>query len=77
VQWRFFANYRPRPDHIIISVVSIVQVPTQATLKHIQRIQSGNPNQQAAVYTERMFMPRPELVLVGRFEIHAESVFLR
>src|SRR5580693_876919 len=34
-----------------------------------------NPDQQAARYTERMFMPRPEFVLVARFKIPAESVF--
>jgi hypothetical protein len=33
-----------------------------------------NPDQQAARYPERMFMPRPELVLVARFKIPAESV---
>jgi hypothetical protein len=32
------------------------------------------PNQQAARYTERVFMSRPELVLVARFKIPAESV---
>ena len=35
---------------------------------------SWNPNQQAARYTERMFMPRSELVLVARLKIPAESV---
>jgi divalent metal cation (Fe/Co/Zn/Cd) transporter len=40
VKWRCFANNRPRLDGIIPSVVSIVQIPTKDTLKHIQRIQT-------------------------------------
>ena len=35
---------------------------------------SGNPNQQPARDAERMFMSRPEFVLVARFKIPAESV---
>ena len=35
----FYANTPARLDDIISSVVSIVQIPTKGTLKHIQRIQ--------------------------------------
>jgi hypothetical protein len=38
---------------------------------------SWNPNQQAARYTERMFMPRPELIVVAGFEVPANSVLSR
>ena len=35
---------------------------------------SWNPNQQAARYTERVFMPGPELVVVARFKVPAKAV---
>jgi hypothetical protein len=33
-----------------------------------------NPDQETAVYAERVFMPWPKLVLVARFEVPAESM---
>jgi hypothetical protein len=33
-----------------------------------------NPDQKTAAYSERVFMPRPELIFVARFEIPAKSV---
>jgi len=33
-----------------------------------------NPDQKTAAYSERVFMPGPELIFVARFEIPAKSV---
>src|ERR1700731_5491233 len=53
--------------------ITLTEHSPNLTLKANKR-PSWNPNQQTARYTERMFMPRPDLVLVARFKIPAESV---
>ncbi len=37
----------------------------------------NNPDQKTAAYSERVFMPRPELIFVARFEIPAKSALFR